>query len=260
MTAALRLTDFLPADVGASGLRLVRSENQAATNHAPFVNHIRGAAASKTTWPDAWLINAVRRDPPDEEALSALVDRYWKPVYARCRMLTLDADGACDLAQESWLRVLKARHSIQPDGHFQAYVTTIATNLWRDINRASLRAGGMADNRIASLDSATPADEDDSFTLGSVLADPRTLSSDDQLLLEMDLDQALARLEPRLRDVLIARFVSGESAAEIGERYERTEQAVTGWIREAIRQMRDTVYVCAKFGARPDLGRGLARQ
>lgn len=54
----------------------------------------------------------------------------------------------------------------------------------------------------------------------------------------MDLDHALARLEPRLRDVLIARFITGESAAEIGERYDRTEQAVTGWIREAIRQMR----------------------
>ena len=238
MTAALRVTDFLRVDVGARGLRLVKSENQAETNHAPFVNHIRGAAANKSTWPDAWLINAVRRDPPDEEALNALVERYWKPLYARCRMLTLDPDGARDLAQESWLRVLRARHSIQPDGHFQAYVITIATNLWRDINRASLRAGPMADNRVASLDAATRADDDESFTLGNILADPHTLSSDDQLLLEMDLDQALARLEPRLRDVLIARYVSGESAAEIGQRYDRTEQAVTGWIREAIRQMR----------------------
>jgi RNA polymerase sigma-70 factor (ECF subfamily) len=238
MTAALRVTDFLRVDVGALRLRLVKSENQAEPNHAPFVNHIRGVAATKSTWPDAWLINAVRVDPPDEEALNALVDRYWKPLYARCRMLTLDPDGARDLAQESWLRVLKARHSIQPDGHFQAYVITIATNLWRDTNRAALRAGPMADHRVASLDAATRADDDESITLGNILADPHTLSQDDQLLLEMDLDQGLARLNPRLRDVLIARYVSGESAAEIGERYDRTEQAVTGWIREAIRQMR----------------------
>jgi len=41
-----------------------------------------------------------------------------------------------------------------------------------------------------------------------------------------------------LRDVLISRFINGESAAEIGQRYGRTEQAITGWIREAIRQMK----------------------
>ena len=41
-----------------------------------------------------------------------------------------------------------------------------------------------------------------------------------------------------MRDVLISRFINGESAAEIGQRYGRTEQAITGWIREAIRQMK----------------------
>lgn len=237
MTAALRVSDVLRADVGAWRLCLVKSEHHTETRHT-LDNEVRGAAANKSTWPDAWLINAVRRDPPDEEALNALVDRYWKPLYARCRMLTLDPDGARDLAQESWLRVLKARHSLQPDGHFQAYVITIATNLWRDINRAALRAGPMADNRVASLDSASRSDEEESVALGNILADPHTLSSADQILLELDLDQALSRLEPRLRDVLIARFITGESAAEIGQRYDRTEQAVTGWIREAIRQMR----------------------
>jgi DNA-directed RNA polymerase specialized sigma24 family protein len=82
------------------------------------------------------------------------------------------------------------------------------------------------------------ADDGDSMPLISILADPHTLSADDQIVLEMDLDNALNRLEPRLRDVLISRFITGESAAEIGRRYERTEQAVTGWIREAIRQMK----------------------
>jgi RNA polymerase sigma-70 factor (ECF subfamily) len=216
----------------------MKSENQAETNRTSYLNHARDAAAAKFAWPDAWLINAIRGDPPDEESLNALVDRYWQPLYARCRMLTLDADRARDLAQESWLRVLRARHSIQPDGHFQAYIITIATNLWRDRNRSALRAGAMADDRVASLDSAIGDDEDESITLGNVLADPHTLAPDDQLLLEMDLDNALARLEPRLRDVLIARFITGESAAEIGRRYDRTEQAVTGWIREATRQMR----------------------
>jgi RNA polymerase sigma factor (sigma-70 family) len=238
MTAALRVTDLVRADVNALESWLVKSETQGPTSHAAFATPIAERAASKSTWPDSWLINAVRRDPPDEEALNTLVERYWKPLYGRCRMLTLDPDTARDLAQECWLRVLKARHSLRPDGHFQAYVITIATNLWRDVNRAAVRAGEMADNRVASLDSATHPGDDESISLGNIVADPHTLSSDDQLLLEMDLDHALARLEPRLRDVLIARYVIGESAAEIGRRYDRTEQAVTGWIREATRQMK----------------------
>ena len=211
-------------------------ENHTAVTRAPLREH--SARPEASAWPDAWLINAIRRDPPDEDALNALVERYWKPLYARCRMLTVDPDKANDLAQESWLRVLRARHALEPDGHFQAYITTIATNLWRDMNRSAVRAGPIADSRMASLDSAVVADDGDSMPLINMVADPHTLSSDDQILLEMDLDNALDRLDTRLRDVLISRFITGESAAEIGLRYDRTEQAITGWIREAIRQMK----------------------
>jgi len=213
-------------------------DNQTAIRRPPLREHSAQRESNPSAWPDAWLINAVRRDPPDEEALNALVDRYWKSLYARCRMLTVDTDSARDLAQESWLRVLRARHSIEPDGHFQAYINTIATNLWRDVNRTAVRAGPIADGRMASLESSVVADDGHSLPLIDVLADPHTLSADDQIVLEMDLDNALSRLEPRLRDVLISRVITGESAAEIGRRYERTEQAVTGWIREAIRQMK----------------------
>jgi RNA polymerase sigma-70 factor, ECF subfamily len=225
-----------PADTWANGPRLMELENQTAITRPPL--HSPPAEANQSAWPDAWLINAVRREPPDEGALNALVDRYWKPLYGRCRMLTADPDTARDLAQESWLRILRARHSIQPDGHFQAYITTIATNLWRDMNRSAVRAGPMADGRMASLDSSVDGDEGESMPLINLLADPHTLSPDDQIVLEMDLDNALSRLDLRLRDVLISRFITGESAAEIGERYGRTEQAVTGWIRDAIRQMK----------------------
>src|SRR5688572_7436625 len=214
-----------PADAWANGLRLMELENQTAVRRPPLHEHPAQPEANQSAWPDAWLINAVRREPPDEGALNALVDRYWKPLYARCRMLTVDPDTACDLAQESWLRVLRARHSLQPDGHFQAYITTIATNLWRDMNRSAVRAGPMADGRMASLDSPVAGNEDESMLLINLLADPHTLSSDDQIVLEMDMDNALSRLDPRLRDVLISRFVTGESAGEIGQRYGRTEQA-----------------------------------
>src|SRR5258705_5182667 len=40
-------------------------------------------------WTDAWLIAAVRRDPPDERALNVLVGRYWRHLFGRCQVLTV---------------------------------------------------------------------------------------------------------------------------------------------------------------------------
>jgi RNA polymerase sigma factor (sigma-70 family) len=152
-------------------------------------------------------------------------------------MLTLDADAANDLAQESWLRLLRARGSLQPDGNFHAYITTIATNLWRDRNRSARRAGAMSDDRIESLD-ATEREDGQVLALMDIVTDPDTLPPDEQVILKLDVDNALERLTPNLRDALVSRFVIGESAAEIGRRYDRTEQTISSWIREAVREMR----------------------
>ena len=233
----LRAPTYAPVSPSSSELRLMDTESQTALTD----NGLAGADVrredSRSSWPDAWLINAVRREPPDAVSLDALVTRYWKTLFAHCQILTLDREAASDLAQEAWLRVLRARSSLQPDKNFRAYIVTVATNLWRDRNRAARRAGAMADSRLASLDATDPG-YGESVALVDVVPDASTLSPDEQLLLKMDIDAALQRLDPQLRDVLVSRFVSGESAAEIGHRYDRTEQTISSWIREAVREMR----------------------
>lgn len=189
-------------------------------------------------WSDAWLVAAVRRDPPNDRALNVLADRYWKPLFARCQMLTLNREKASDLAQQAWCRVLRVRHSLKPDGNFPAYLATVATNLWRDAHRADLRAGPMAESRLISLDRSVAIDDDDAVMLGDVIPDLNSLDAEEQTDLAMDLDDALRRLTPLLRDVVVARFIVGESCAEIGRRYNRTEQSVSGWVRQAIREMK----------------------
>jgi RNA polymerase sigma factor (sigma-70 family) len=188
-------------------------------------------------WPDAWLINAVRREPPDEAALNILVARYLKQLFGRCQMLTLDRDAARDLAQDSWLRVLQARGTLKPGGNFHAYIMTIATNLWHDRHRNARRAGAMSDDRLESLD-ATDAYDDQPLALMDVVTQPDGLPPDDRLLLKLDVDNALERLSPHLRDALVSRFLVGESAAEIARRCDRTQQTISSWIREAAREMR----------------------
>jgi len=239
MTAPLQVCagTVVTADCRKNRLRLMEIDKQNPSTGYPLPAFDTRRDNPEATWPDAWLINAVRREPPDESALDTLVARYWQQLFARCRMLTMDRDAASDLAQESWLRVLRARRRLDPDGNFHAYIMTIATNLWRDGHRSARRAGPMSDSRIESLDAAEVQD-DLPLALMDVVTQPDTLPPDEQVLLKMDLDNALERLSPHLRDALVSRFLVGESAAEIGRRYGRTEQTISGWIREAVREMK----------------------
>jgi RNA polymerase sigma factor (sigma-70 family) len=191
-----------------------------------------------SSWPDGWLIAAVRRDPPDEPALDALADRHWKNLFSRCHLLTLDRDKAADLAQDAWCRILRARHALRADGNFPAYLATIATNLWRDRYRSERRAGAMGDSRMLSLDAAQRTEDGEGSFLGDLLPDLAALAASEQARLKLDVDQALDRLQPVLRDVLISRFLTGESCADIGRRYGRTEQTVSGWVRQGVLEVR----------------------
>src|SRR6266849_3415488 len=159
MNASMRgaAPKYVPMASKICGLRLMDIENQTAPTGYPSSSHGARREDSRSAWPDAWLITAVRREPADEASLDALVKRYWKTLFARCQILTLDREAASDLAQEAWLRVLRARSKLEPEGNFHAYIITVATNLWRDRNRTDRRAGAMADNRLASLD-ATSSD------------------------------------------------------------------------------------------------------
>jgi RNA polymerase sigma-70 factor (ECF subfamily) len=210
-----------------------------------FASHALGAEPSAPArlgavdvWPDSELIKSVRCDPPNEAALDVLVKRYWDSLFARCQMLTLNHEKALDLAQAAWVRVLRNRQALKPDGNFPAYLATIATNLFRDSYRAARRAGPLADYRMESLDAAIANDEGDGVMLVDVVPDLKTMDAEEQTLLSIDIDRALEQLSPTMRDVLLARFIDGESAAEIGRRYGRTEQTISGWIRSALRQMK----------------------
>jgi RNA polymerase sigma factor (sigma-70 family) len=192
-----------------------------------------------SSWPDAWLIAAVRRDPPDTEALDELAERHWKALFARCQLLTLNFDKANDLGQEAWCRVLRARHSLKPGGNLPAYLATVATNLWRDRHRWARRAGPLADERMLALDAPLSDGDGQTVALGDVLPDLNGVQTQEHAMLALDIDQALERLGPQLRDVLVARYIIGESCAEIGRRYGRTEQTISSWVRAAVREMQN---------------------
>jgi len=143
-------------------------------------------------------------------------------------MLTHDRELAADLAQDTWTRMLRSRSTLRPEGSFPAYLARIALNLWRDRRRAERRPGA----RLLSLESS-----DEEYALEEVLPDP--LVGEETMSLRLDLDSAFARLPARLRAVVVARYIRGESAAEIGRRVGRSEQTITAWLREATARLRE---------------------
>jgi RNA polymerase sigma factor (sigma-70 family) len=206
----------------------------ALTGHRDEWERVRAVAE----WSDARLIAAVRDDPPDSAALDELADRYWKGLFGRCQLLTLNEHKANDLAQEAWCRLLRARHRLNPDGNFPAYLSTIATNIWRDWHRSARRAGPFSERRLASLDANLPVEGEETIPLSDALPDLNALRLEQQRRLMLDIDDALERLSPQLRDVIVARFLNGESCAQIGSRLARTEQTVSAWVRQAVRQIK----------------------
>jgi RNA polymerase sigma-70 factor (ECF subfamily) len=201
-------------------------------------SRMRETSGDVAAWPDAWLVEAVRRDPPDEAALEALADRHWRPLFGRCRLLALNDEKASDLAQEAWYRVLRARHRLDPQGNFPAYLAATAMNIWRDWHRSARRAGPMADHRLASLDAALPGADGGRPPLAEAVPDLSSLDLEEQNALKLDIDEALGRLSPRSREVLVARFLVGESCADIGRRHGRTEQTASSWVRQALEEIR----------------------
>jgi RNA polymerase sigma factor (sigma-70 family) len=189
-------------------------------------------------WTDAALVAAIRADPPATMALNELAQRYWKPLFAHCQMIALNRADAADLAQDAWRRVLKARHNLKPEGNFPGYLRMIAMNLWRDRCRSENRAGALAANRVISLDGSVSDEDGGAIILGDAVPDLFSLEADQQARLTADIDAALGQLSPTLRGVLVARFLMGESCAEIGRRHGRTEQAVSGWVRTAVQEMK----------------------
>ena len=96
----------------------------------------------------------------------------------------------------------------------------------------------MADHRLIPLDGLHSDDAGETVVLKDIVPDLKSLRPQEQMLLAIDINKALGHLTPQLREVVLARFIEGESCVEIGRRYGVTKQAVNGWIREALRQMK----------------------
>lgn len=147
----------------------------------------------------------------DRSALEALVDRHHASLVRYFHRQSRSRETAEDLAQETWLRILRAKN-YRPTARFQTYLFAIARNLWIDRYRSRKAAPPTvsADREVgpegegARLSSLLPSSEPEPSERASVHEEAGRIR------------EAVAALPEGLRDVFELGEVQGLRYADVG--------------------------------------------
>lgn len=165
--------------------------------------------------PPTVLLEGVRRRDP--AALDAFFEHYFDRVYSIVARLLGDRAAAEDAAQEVFLKIHRAAHTIDPARDPGAWVATIATNVCRDFWRSSPYR--MARKSASIEDTPGLADR-----LPSGAADPEedALASERTRLVR----EAVMELPDHYREVVVLRDYDNRSYEEIAAIAGANETAV----------------------------------
>jgi DNA-directed RNA polymerase specialized sigma24 family protein len=86
----------------------------------------------ENNWTDEQLIAAMQHESPNIQALDTFIERYWKPLFAWCYMMTVNRHQAFQLGQKTWQHILGAPQLVHSTEDFCTQLVTLATDLWRD--------------------------------------------------------------------------------------------------------------------------------
>lgn len=151
------------------------------------------------------LAGVRRRDP---EALAAFFERHFDRVYALVFRLLGNRHAAEDAAQEVFLKVHRAAHTLDPDRDPLPWITTIAYNVCRDL----WRSGAY---RLSRYSAPIDDPEHGDTPLVSREDDP------EQALLRSErrdqVHRAIAELPEALRAAVVLREYHGLSYEQVAE-------------------------------------------
>jgi RNA polymerase sigma-70 factor (ECF subfamily) len=154
-----------------------------------------------------------------DAALNELMHRHAPAVFRfLCRMLN-NEDDANDLAQETFVRVFRARETFRPREKFSAWLFTIAANLARNQIRWRTRHPNV------SLDAETGAAEQ---SLAGTLASPEAPPSEQLLAAERNaaVRAAVDQLPADLREAIVLCEWEEQSMAAAARILKATPKAV----------------------------------
>ncbi len=182
---------------------------------------------------DHALLEATRAG--DEAAFAELVRRYRNQITSYVYRMTNDYDGAVDLAQETFVRIYRARDRYQTSYAFSTYIYRIATNLAISELRKRKR------RKLVSLSGVFASREQGEAPCEINPADVRPLQ--DVALVEAErraaVQRAITTLPEKYRAPLVLRDVEGKTYEEIASILEASEGTVKSRISRGRNLLRD---------------------
>lgn len=166
---------------------------------------------------DAQLIAAAREG--DRRAMAALYTAHCGRVYSVVRRMVGDDHLAEDVSQDAWVRAFQKLHLFRGDASFGTWMHRLAVNA--ALNR--LRRAGKRPNVESSAEWWTSA----------------PVPADETVLNQKMLGQALDRLSPGYRQVLVLHDVEGLTHEEIAERLGVSVGTSKSQLHKARARMRD---------------------
>jgi len=187
--------------------------------------------------PDAQLVQQCLRG--EGPAWEELVRRHTRRVFNLCYRFTGNPTEAEDLSQEVFLRLYRTLASYKPAfGAFPTWLTSVTRNLLVDHYRRTRH-----DRQTDSIDDAMPQVEQKHSTARA----PDKLAQAAEL--SVQLQRALARLSPELRESVILRDLQGLEYNEIQE----VLQVPEGTVKSRINRGRiELARILVEMGVKPD--------
>ena len=153
--------------------------------------------------PDAQLVQSCLRG--DGSSWEEIVRRHTRRVYGLCYRFTGNATESEDLTQEVFLRVYRTLGSYQSEqGAFTTWLSRMTRNLLVDHYRRTRR-----DRLTDSIEDELPKLEEKHSTFAT------PYRAVEQAELSAQVQQALGRLSPELREAVILRDLQGLDYSEV---------------------------------------------
>ena len=187
----------------------------------------------------------------DAAAFEELVRKYHPRLVRTMRAIGPRPDLAEDLAQETFMRVWRAKERYEPGAKFSTWLFTIATNVGRN---ASRRLGRR--NEVSEIDA--PNSQDGSQAMGVLAASAVEASGLMPTRLAEGTErgeivrQAVQALGERQRTALMLSRFENLSYAEIAEAMDLTTKAVKSLLSRARVNLKEILQPYIDAGIIPD--------
>jgi RNA polymerase sigma-70 factor (ECF subfamily) len=165
------------------------------------------------TDPDRELVLACQASPEAgfQGAFRRLYEQFKDRVYNVCYRITGNPTDALDASQETFGVVFRKLQDFRFESKFSSWVYRIAVNASIDLKRRSQVRGAASESGPGA---ASPNDLAQELTEDERDA-PMAVASRHEL--EAEIERAIARLSPKMRAIVVLRYVEELSYEEIAE-------------------------------------------